>query len=124
MKIVELIADPKNWLKGIIAQNAEGEYANALSGEAVKFCVYGALLRRLKDEDLYREDGIVSYVTGLAIDYNNHPATTHEEILEVARRWDDVVDEVKAGRRWKLNVPGIKNPESPYNLTPQEEMRV
>lgn len=43
--VLELLRDPKRWTKGALARNATGDGCNARDGEAVCFCLVGALER-------------------------------------------------------------------------------
>lgn len=48
----KLISDPKTWIKGITAADAEGEAIEYCSEYACKFCTVGAIYRAANNEAL------------------------------------------------------------------------
>lgn len=87
----ELIADPKHWIKGILASTLDNCEVDPEQTEAVKFCMVGAVLRAEKDHNyVYRRSDAVEnpflFLTKacngrvLAV-YNDH--YTHEQVLQL-----------------------------------------
>lgn len=89
----ELIAVPAHWTKGVAAMNADGYEVDALCVDATCFCTVGALNRATRTQeaaaerayDLYkaaRERLVNKALRGSGlVDFNDHPGTTHEDVL-------------------------------------------
>lgn len=82
----ELISDPDKWVQGHIAVDRNGEYTNAASPYACRFCALGSLFRCTvgQPSDVYDDAVAVlaSATPGSAIaTYND--SRTHAEVLAV-----------------------------------------
>ncbi len=94
MKAHELIAKPENWTKCAAARNKNGEPVFESSPQASSFCMIGAIAR-CYGPDEFREfvERLVNYLrirkgAVLISNWNDDPARTHEEVLEVLKELD------------------------------------
>ena len=93
------ISDPEAWIKGNVAKARDGAVCAAEDPRAVQWCVLGAV---------HAEPGSISWLYpcldppdgfGSLGSYNDHPDTTHEDILgfldqaiDAAKKPEDVTD--------------------------------
>ena len=93
LKIREILSSKDNWTKGEAARDASGEYVGVLSPSACSFCLTGAFYRA---EYLVTRRTTASFAgswldrrhrmrfpdwPGDAVDWNDDPATTHDDII-------------------------------------------
>ena len=109
----DLIEEPSAWIKGYRALDENGSSTDATGADAIQFCAEGAMLHACRDV-LTRVNGgvpastrriskslryrVCLNVLDSVVDcdisiYNDHPATTHEDILRVfdraiAKAWE------------------------------------
>lgn len=101
----KLIDSPDKWAKGAYARSAKGRATLVLSKKAVCYCSEGALHKVDSFEPL-KQFGFLpvsaaafSLLTASCpnntniVDYNDHPNTTHEEIMLV---WDKAIEKSKS----------------------------
>lgn len=96
MKVKELLADPNKWTKGSSARDSVGIPVHIDSDRATCFCMRGALVKVCgEDENRYSRDYDKLMATILedtcvrSITYfNDHPSTTHQDILRVLEKAD------------------------------------
>jgi hypothetical protein len=108
MKPSEILARPENWCKGDYAQTLEGKQLLADTSDAVRFCIAGACNRAsrglspvewhtshapkvLKLRTLIKERYSDRLMTGSPTipSFNDHPQTTHEEVLALLHELED-----------------------------------
>ena len=88
------IATPEQWSRKSYARDAEGEKISHIMEDACKFCAYGAVYstwwrynfnRRLCNEAMYEALNVLAKHTpgGCVIPFNDHPDTSHEDVLAV-----------------------------------------
>jgi hypothetical protein len=112
VKAAEVIATPDRWCKGHLFQDKNGEswkLTGANDPACYKFCLRGAVMKAYGDEKAWAYDydsKLPSSVLQLVgerigvyvgdnwtrlVKFNNHPDTTHEEVLAVAQAIDDAI---------------------------------
>ena len=98
-KVEEILADPKNWVKGNWATNGRNQIVPAASKKAKKFDLAGAFIHvapPLSDKEeteqwfiarqAFRIVLMAEYGDGEEIiSFNDHKATTHDEVLKLLR---------------------------------------
>jgi len=84
VKPSELIADPKKWIKGTLARDANGRPISPYSKEAVCFCIHGAKIacgiqntREFEDRILNAMKEIYGCDFLTIVQFNDRPTTTH-----------------------------------------------
>ena len=87
----ELLAKPERWTKGECARRSDGSITFSLDDEATCFCLDGALIRLCggSHTDLFHEswEALRSIRPGeCPIRFNDHPNTTHADILDLLDR--------------------------------------
>ena len=82
MKPSELLAEPGRWAKRVLARTSSRFKTGPLSVSAFSFCIIGACIRcnifSESLEPIIKARGFKS-VAG----FNDHPSTTHENVLSV-----------------------------------------
>jgi hypothetical protein len=95
--VYELLEDPDRWGKKYFAVDDHGICKMVGSNEACKFCLDGALRRIyptgkdyftnfLKIQKVLNNNTDLSYFSTSLIGFNDDPKTTHQDVLEVARK--------------------------------------
>lgn len=97
--VINLLSEPGSWIKEIRARTSDNRITNPLNPEAVKFCLGGAVMHVLQDKEWNgwwndNDDPVGDRFHKLAIDrghsdvwghpfveFNNHPNTTHEDLM-------------------------------------------
>lgn len=99
--VIDILSEPKSWIKNIRAQTGDGSHTVPTDPEAVQFCLGGAVMRVLgingecKDwEGWYGRDPVGNRFHNLAkskgyanywqlpfVMFNNDPSTTHEDMM-------------------------------------------
>ena len=94
LKISDLLSDPKHHCKGDYAQDAQGCDARVDDDKADKWCLVGAVLRCYSEEDhlkiISRLKRALQYqgkACSLTL-FNDHPETTHQMVLDLAKLAD------------------------------------
>lgn len=90
----ELLADPTSWTKHHPARDAKGQSTDARDPDAVCWCMAGAIFRTIGQtvqpllEDVVARrfpDRITHDVYDGYVAFNDHPDTTHAEVLSVLK---------------------------------------
>lgn len=90
-KVRALIDKPEKWTKDTLARNIEGTPTFTSSGDAVSFCIIGAICKakNLEPDFFYVQSLLDEFVppeyTGFAklIKFNNDEKTTHQDLMEL-----------------------------------------
>lgn len=92
-----LIADPKCWIKGVIALNDDGEQVESDNLKAVCFCSLGALRAAAANRGinkalrtLYKH--LPENYNGFLTGWNDHSSTTHEDVMKL---FDKAIQDAK-----------------------------
>lgn len=82
-----LLTPPERWTKKAYARHKNGKPIGPTEGNAVSFCMTGALLRIVDNGTPYViASGLLTQATGRELVFaNDDPATTHADVL----RWFD-----------------------------------
>lgn len=100
--VINLLQDPDHWIKRIRSTNADGLYVVPISEQAAKWCLGGAVMRVLEDNEddwmgwwqdvddpigsrlhhLAKERG---YTSNAFVEFNNDPRTTHEDLMALLK---------------------------------------
>jgi hypothetical protein len=81
-KVLALIDTPEKWCKG---------NAKVLSTNSVSYCVLSACVEAGVDRNSL--NSLISVLNGRIVDFNDHPDTTHEDIMalfDLAIAFDEV----------------------------------
>lgn len=81
--LVELFESPDRWIKGYLAKTAGGVKCSPLSKEATGFCLIGGI------QKIYTRASIRYYSNGYLSVFNDHPRTTHKDLLAMAKQIDE-----------------------------------
>jgi hypothetical protein len=107
--LVELFSDPSRHTKGVYARNAKGECVNEHDGDAVCFCLSGAIAR-VYGENNWDEQSVLTGCVHNAIRklcpayrikmggvpaFNDHKETTVEMIQAVVKEAEERYAELK-----------------------------
>ena len=82
----KLLEDPKHWIKGATAKDKNGKVVFAEDKQAMCWCLYGALNKCAGPQMSTFVTTLQTLdfsVTGSIVSWNDHPITTHEEVLEL-----------------------------------------
>ena len=92
----DLISDPKKWTKGAMGRKRNGDAVVAddvKSIDVVKWCMSGALRKAAnKDDNIYANvywycvDSIPTQENESLHRFNDHPSTTHQDVMSVFDR--------------------------------------
>jgi hypothetical protein len=90
MKVYELLADPKAWIKENIAMNEKGFIVDARHSDAVCWCLMGGVYK------IYGYDGeghvirmkIKKVIRVDPTSWNDVPERTHEEVISLCKELD------------------------------------
>ena len=105
-EVRKLFANKDHWIKGHYAKDAEGNYRDPSSPEAVRFCLVGGLDRCGADNHESRkhvQDAIAELFPGrflIGYDkpfihlFNDDPEITHDDVLRVLDRAIEVSGDV------------------------------
>ena len=94
----DLISDPERWTKGYAARDKKGIRVIAMSEDAVKWCMIGAI-RKVVDEEEYSHELHMAQVLlrrhlpgnhRLLFEFNDDRATTHEDVMTL---FDKAIEE-------------------------------
>lgn len=87
------IAHSQDWIRGYLALNEEGRTVDPNNPTACKFCMMGALYNVAEPQPSANQMTIADAafaalydVTGGTSTFNDHPATTHAEVLDAFDR--------------------------------------
>lgn len=79
------LSDPAAWTKGASARDAQGNPVHETSGQAVSWCLGGAINCHPSRKDIFRS--IVGVIgEGLIAPWNDHPNRMHDEVMQVLDR--------------------------------------
>ncbi len=90
----DLLSDPKRWTQGIFARRENGSTCSTFAPEAFSFCSRGALIKVRPDDAVFQsyaeayaflEKCVPEVYVGTepVAHWNDHPDTTHAEVLAV-----------------------------------------
>ena len=86
-----LIDHPNKWIKGNYAKDKNGVIVAVADRYAVCFCSKGAIIKTSSWDDIVQVEDDLNEATRLVTDgvftsiilFNDHPQTTHDQILKV-----------------------------------------
>ena len=90
IKTKALIADPKNWLQGLMASNEKGQYVPPYSPDACKFCALGALRKACTQEGAYMKLADAAFKAGFSGIAALNDFGLHEDVMEM---FDKAIEE-------------------------------
>lgn len=96
LRALELVSEPRSWIRGVSSRRANGQYCNVDDPDAAKFCLYGAIDRAAQDTDVpfkNRQDAIehvafYAQARGFAsiAEFNDHKAVRHSDVISALCR--------------------------------------
>ena len=78
----KLLANSENWTKGSYSVDNHGDSVGLSDPSATSFCIVGACMRCGVFSDKLEQIIVARGFTSLE-NFNDHPSTTHEDVLSV-----------------------------------------
>ncbi|MGO7308731.1 hypothetical protein ACCS91_33290 [Rhizobium ruizarguesonis] len=95
----ELLSNPDHWTKGVLARDKKGESIGPFDPKASCFCTIGAIHKVVGPQQSELKRQVVGYliealdtvhkVSAVVSAFNDHPKTSHEQVLEL---WDKAIE--------------------------------
>lgn len=90
-EVLDILSDSDRWCKGSLALNSSGQRTNTARGNAVSYCLMGAVYRAMDEHRITVSSRLFKTLTDLSgydnyVVFNDNEKTTHEDVILLVKK--------------------------------------